>query len=137
MDWLSTGEPRVVFRRKRISVSFCLSKGILSHGPYFVDPVCEISSSQSQSTSMSESEGPALEKETAGTDLFEDLEPKVRQQVRIVGRTMFCFRCEGSKEVASYYCPCGSFLCAIHLAQHSCLVSSSMQYNDELKSALC
>ncbi len=69
-------------------------------------------------------------------DLFDELEPKVRQQVRIVGRTMFCFRCEGSKEVASYYCACGSFMCTFHLAQHSCLVSSSLQYNEELKQAL-
>jgi hypothetical protein len=81
----------------------------------------------------------AVERETLETgepNLFEDLEPKIRQQIRVVGRTMFCFRCEGSKEIASYYCPCGSFLCTIHLAEHSCLVSSSMQYNEELRQAL-
>ncbi len=71
------------------------------------------------------------------SDIFEEMEPKVRQQVKIVGRTLFCFRCEGSKEMASYYCACGSFLCTLHLAEHSCLVSASMQYNDELMSALC
>lgn len=69
-------------------------------------------------------------------DLFEELEPRVRQSIRVVGRTIFCFRCEGSKEMASYYCACGSFLCTLHLAEHSCLVSSSMQYNEELMQAM-
>lgn len=69
-------------------------------------------------------------------ELFQ-LEPKTRQQIKIVGRTLFCFRCEGSKEMASYYCACGSFLCTLHLAEHSCLVSASMQYNEELLEALC
>lgn len=69
-------------------------------------------------------------------DLFQEMEPKIRQQVRIVGRTIFCFKCDGSKEIACYYCACGSFLCTLHLAEHSCLVSASMQYNDELMRAL-
>ena len=88
---------------------------------------------------MNAAKGSAVEKgtlEAGEPNLFEELEPKVRQQIRVVGRTMFCFRCEGSKEIASYYCPCGSFLCTIHLAEHSCLVSSSMQYNEELRQAL-
>lgn len=74
--------------------------------------------------------------EKAAADFFEELEPRVRQHIRIVGRTIFCFRCEGSKEMASYYCACGSFLCTLHLAEHSCLVSSSMQYNEELMQAM-
>jgi hypothetical protein len=69
-------------------------------------------------------------------DLFDEMEPKIRQQIRVVGRTIFCFRCEGSKELAGYYCGCGSFMCALHLAEHTCLVSSSMQYNQELLQAL-
>jgi hypothetical protein len=69
--------------------------------------------------------------------LFDDMEPKIRQGIRIVGRSIFCFKCEGSKELASYYCACGSFLCALHLAEHSCLVSASLQYNDEIIAALC
>jgi hypothetical protein len=69
-------------------------------------------------------------------DLFLEMEPKIRQQIRIVGRSIFCFKCEGSKELASYYCACGSFLCALHLAMHTCLVSSSMQYNEELLQSL-
>ena len=73
----------------------------------------------------------------ASNDMLNEMEPKIRQQIRIVGRTIFCFRCEGSKEMASFYCACGSFLCTIHLAEHSCLVSASMQYNDELLRALC
>jgi hypothetical protein len=70
-------------------------------------------------------------------ELFRQMEPKTRQQIKIVGRTLFCFRCDGSKEMASYYCACGSFLCTLHLAEHSCLVSASMQYNEELLEALC
>jgi hypothetical protein len=69
-------------------------------------------------------------------DLFEEMEPKIRQRIKVVGRTIFCFRCDGSKELAGYYCGCGSFMCALHLAEHSCLVSSSMQYNQELLQAL-
>jgi hypothetical protein len=69
-------------------------------------------------------------------ELFEEMEPKVRQQIKIVGRTIFCFRCEGSKEMAGYYCACGSFLCTLHLAEHSCLVSASLQYTEELLQAL-
>jgi len=67
---------------------------------------------------------------------FEDMEPKVRQQIKIVGRTIFCFKCEGAKEMAGYYCACGSFLCALHLAEHNCLVSASLQYNEEVIQAL-
>jgi hypothetical protein len=66
-----------------------------------------------------------------------ELESKVRQHIKVVGRTLFCFRCDGSKEIASHYCACGSFLCTLHLAEHSCLVSASLQYNEELMHALC
>ncbi len=71
------------------------------------------------------------------SDTLDQMEHKTRQQVKIVGRTVFCFRCEGSKEIASFYCACGSFLCTLHLAEHSCLVSASMEYNEELLEALC
>jgi hypothetical protein len=70
------------------------------------------------------------------SELFDDMEHPARQQLKVVGRTVFCFRCEGSKEMASFYCACGSFLCTLHLAEHSCLVSASMQYNEELLAAL-
>jgi len=88
---------------------------------------------------MDASEGSAVGKHELVADepdLFQELEPKVRQNIRIVGRTIFCFRCEGSKELASHYCPCGSFLCTFHLAEHSCLISASMQYNEELRQAM-
>jgi hypothetical protein len=81
-------------------------------------------------------EGKATKAPSQKEDLFQEMEPKIRKQIRIVGRTIFCFRCDGSKEMASYYCACGSFLCALHIAMHSCLVSASMQYNDELLQAL-
>ena len=71
-----------------------------------------------------------------GQDVFQEMEPKVRQRIKVVGRTLFCFRCEGSKEMAGYYCACGSFLCSLHLAEHSCLVSASLQYNEEVMQAL-
>jgi hypothetical protein len=78
-----------------------------------------------------------IEERKVTSDLFQEMEPKTRQQIKIVGRTLFCFRCEGEKEMASFYCACGSFLCTLHLAEHSCLVSASMQYNEELLVALC
>ncbi len=62
--------------------------------------------------------------------------PKTKQLVKIVGRTVFCFRCNGSREMASYYCTCGSFLCALHLAGHTCLVSSEMEYHQEVLESL-
>jgi hypothetical protein len=77
-----------------------------------------------------------LKEEEDDFDELVELETKVRQQVKVVGRTLFCFRCDGSKEIASYYCACGSFLCSFHLAEHSCLVSASMEYNEELLHAL-
>jgi hypothetical protein len=83
---------------------------------------------QGQSKSISES--------PTAADQLELMEHKTRQQIKIVGRTIFCFRCDGSKEIASFYCACGSFLCTLHLAEHSCLVSASMQYNEELLDAL-
>jgi hypothetical protein len=74
---------------------------------------------------------------TSDAKLFDEMEPRIRQAIRIVGRSIFCFKCEGSKELASYYCACGSFLCTLHLVEHSCLVSASMQYNEEIIAALC
>lgn len=68
--------------------------------------------------------------------IFEDSEPKTRQLIKIVGRTIFCFRCNGTVEIASFYCACGSFLCALHLAEHSCQVSQSMEYSQEILHAL-
>jgi hypothetical protein len=90
---------------------------------------------QGKKQSKSHIEGEEQSVDDIIAELLED-EPKVRQQVRVIGRTIFCFRCEGSKEIAGYYCACGSFLCIMHLAEHSCLVSSSMQYNEELLESL-
>ncbi|MGI0081159.1 MAG: hypothetical protein ACRECH_16235 [Nitrososphaerales archaeon] len=52
-------------------------------------------------------------------------QPRVRQSLKVVGRAACCFRCEGGKEIASYYCVCGSFLCALYVLGHKCLVSQS------------
>jgi hypothetical protein len=112
----------------------------LTHGSFKIDLVNEIEILESAYRSKKlESAAKTHEshKDTNATSLFDDMEPKVRQSIRTVGRTVFCFKCEGSKELASYYCACGSFLCALHLAEHSCLVSASLQYNEELIAALC
>jgi late competence protein required for DNA uptake (superfamily II DNA/RNA helicase) len=67
----------------------------------------------------------------------EDFEPKdMRQQIKIVGRTISCHRCQDSKEMASFYCACGSFLCAFHVGGHKCLVTASMQYGREVLAGL-
>ena len=95
------------------------------------------SSAESADISKQKKEDPEKSALSAEPNLFEEMEPKVRQRIKVVGRTLFCVRCEGSKELAGYYCACGSFLCTIHLAEHSCLVSASFQYNDELLQALC
>lgn len=89
--------------------------------------------SPNETTQTSKNDGTS----DADSRLFDEMEPKIRQSIRIVGRSIFCFKCEGSKEIASYYCACGSFLCTLHLAEHSCLVSASLQYNDEVIAALC
>lgn len=65
------------------------------------------------------------------------LEPQpvigVLQKIKVIRRTLLCFKC---KAVAEIYCPCGSFLCVLHTASHSCLVKSSMTYSDDLLEAL-
>lgn len=58
---------------------------------------------------------------------------KVLQTIKVVGRTVVCYRC---KKLATNYCPCGSFLCFFHTLSHSCLVRSSFEYSDELLEAL-
>ncbi len=72
----------------------------------------------------------------------DDLEPlkKVRQNIRVLARTIYCSKClsadPSSKETASFYCPCGSFLCTYHIIGHKCLVTSSMEYDKELLASL-
>ena len=76
------------------------------------------------------------------SEVLDDLEPskKVRQSVKVLGRTVFCFACTGkepsSKETAAFYCGCGSFLCTYHVIIHRCLVTSSMEFDKELLASL-
>ncbi|MGI0079704.1 MAG: hypothetical protein ACRECH_08770 [Nitrososphaerales archaeon] len=76
------------------------------------------------------------------SEILADLEPskKVRQNLKVVGRTVFCYRCssenKNSKEIASFYCPCGSFLCAGHLLEHVCLISTCLEYTEDLLASL-
>ena len=114
-------------------VPFLSCKGIVSPWPPLIDPFHQIAKIGSQRNTLQKA---TKGEEAHSEDLFMEMEPKIRQQIRIVGRSIFCFKCEGSKELASYYCACGSFLCALHLAMHTCLVSSSLQYNEELLQSL-
>ncbi len=82
------------------------------------------------------------EKNKNEAEMLDDLEPskKVRQSVKVLGRTVFCFACTGkepsSKETAAFYCGCGSFLCTYHVIIHRCLVTSSMEFDKELLASL-
>ncbi len=75
-------------------------------------------------------------------DVLDDLEPSkgVRQTVKVLSRTVYCFACvakeRDSREEAVFYCACGSFLCCYHAIAHKCLVTSSMEYNEELLASL-
>jgi hypothetical protein len=63
-----------------------------------------------------------------------DFESKPSQFVRIVGHTISCKNC--LKELAAFYCPCGSFLCAFDMASHKCLITLRESFSDDLKRAL-
>jgi hypothetical protein len=70
---------------------------------------------------------------------LEDYEParKVRQAIKVLGKTQYCSKCEDAqKEMAAFYCGCGTFLCAQHVLVHSCVVTQFMGYNEELLKAL-
>ena len=58
---------------------------------------------------------------------------KILQRIKVIGRTVVCYKC---KQLATNYCPCGSFLCFLHTISYSCLVVSSMSYSDQLLEAL-
>lgn len=72
----------------------------------------------------------------------EDLEPlqKVRQSIKVLARTIYCAKClsadQYTKETASFYCPCGTFLCVYHAIGHRCLVTSSIEFDKELLASL-
>ncbi len=84
----------------------------------------------------------------AGTDslpetvMDDDIEPlkKVRQTVKVLARTIYCSKClsdePSTKETASFYCPCGVFLCTYHIIGHKCLVTSSLEFDKELVASL-
>jgi hypothetical protein len=58
---------------------------------------------------------------------------KILQVIKVIGRTVVCCKC---KKIAVNYCACGSFLCLMDTASHSCLVRSSLSYSDDLLEAL-
>ncbi len=76
------------------------------------------------------------------SEILADLEPakKVRQNLKVVGRTVYCYTCsredKNSREIASFYCPCGAFICVNHMLEHTCLLSSSLEYTDDLLASL-
>jgi len=67
-------------------------------------------------------------------DESEDIEARPTQTLRIIGHTVCCRKC--IKELAAFYCPCGSFLCAFDMAAHKCLITLRESYSDDLKRAL-
>ena len=67
-------------------------------------------------------------------DEFDDIEAKPTQMLRIIGHTVCCKNC--MKELAAFYCPCGSFLCAFDMAVHKCLITLKQSYSDDLLKAL-
>ena len=75
-------------------------------------------------------------------EILDDLEPskKVRQSVKVIGRTMYCFACYAEdpspNEVAAFYCACGMFLCTFHMIRHKCLIISRMEYDKEITAGL-
>ena len=73
-----------------------------------------------------------LEKEL--DNLEEDFEARPTQFLRIIGHTISCKNC--LKELAAFYCPCGSFLCAFDMASHKCLITLRESFADDLRRAL-
>ncbi len=74
-------------------------------------------------------------------DNEEDFEAlKKVQTILVIGRTVYCFPCVAkdlkSREIASFYHACGSFLCVEHALVHKCLVSSAMEYSQSLMASL-
>jgi hypothetical protein len=65
---------------------------------------------------------------------FADYESKPRQSVKILGHTVPCKSC--MEEIASFYCPCGIFLCAFHMIGHKCLITLRGMYSGDLISGL-
>ncbi len=60
--------------------------------------------------------------------------PHVKQTIKVIGRTIFCARCD--EEVATYYCPCGVFLCTIDFVSHNCTNTLKETYYKDLIQAL-
>jgi hypothetical protein len=73
-----------------------------------------------------------LEEELSDAD--DDFEAKPTQLVRIIGHTISCKNC--LKELAAFYCPCGSFLCAFDMASHKCLITLRESFSEDLRKAL-
>ena len=64
----------------------------------------------------------------------EDYESRPCQSVRILGHSIPCKNC--AKELAAFYCPCGSFLCAFDMATHKCLITLRGSYSQDLVKGL-
>jgi hypothetical protein len=95
--------------------------------------VCKKEGKHTENSKPSENSSPP--------DSEEQLEPKkVRQCIKIVGRTVYCsscaFRDVAAQETAGFYCGCGVFLCSFHILTHKCMMTSSMEYDAELIASL-
>lgn len=93
--------------------------------------------------STADNEAKKKKRETRHTEGSEDLpsSKKVRQSLKVIGRTMVCFVCFSQEparkeEPATFYCACGTLLCTFHTISHKCLVISRMEYDEELMASL-
>ena len=67
-------------------------------------------------------------------DSFDDFERRPSQRLMVLGNTVSCENCK--KELASFYCPCGSFLCAFDVIAHKCHLTLRRTYAEDLLKAL-
>lgn len=72
-----------------------------------------------------------MSQQKAKTDNYR---PRVMQTIKVVSRTIYCARC--NEEMASYYCPCGVFMCTLDFISHNCTNTLKEMYHRELVNAL-
>ncbi len=75
-----------------------------------------------------------VEKKDAFDAESEDYESRPSQSVKILGHSIPCKNC--AKELASFYCPCGCFLCVFDMATHKCLITLRGTYSPDLVKGL-
>jgi hypothetical protein len=59
---------------------------------------------------------------------------RIKQSLKVVG--LVNCKVEGCKELAAYYCLCGTCLCIIHMLGHKCLSLDRSNLDSQLKEAM-